>query len=194
MRQTSRPERTRSLANRDLDLGHIDLAAQAPVDFPGGRGLEKQRERLGEVVARLGHGRALARDIDLGAERHVAVALAFDDSGQASVHRTHPVRDPSSVCIAYTLSQAQVHIVRPPAHRRLGLRRLCPGCFRLDSLSDEGGTDLSGLARSLSGGAFASFSRSRSLRSARISKRATSSGTAATQRRRHSIWTLRTIN
>ena len=30
IRQTSRPERTRSLANRDLDVGHVDLAAKAP--------------------------------------------------------------------------------------------------------------------------------------------------------------------
>ena len=42
IRQTSRPESTRSLANGDLDMGHIDLVPQAPVDFLGRGGLEEQ--------------------------------------------------------------------------------------------------------------------------------------------------------
>ncbi len=33
MRQTSRPDRTRRLANRDLDLGHVDLLAQPSDDL-----------------------------------------------------------------------------------------------------------------------------------------------------------------
>ena len=44
MRQTSRRERTRKLANRDLDLSHIDLLAQSPLDFIDRCGLEEQRE------------------------------------------------------------------------------------------------------------------------------------------------------
>ena len=36
------PEKTRSLANRDLDLGNIDLVAQAPRKFLRGGALEEQ--------------------------------------------------------------------------------------------------------------------------------------------------------
>ena len=42
IRQTCRPERTRSLPNRNLDLGHVDLGAQAPLDFLGGGRLEEK--------------------------------------------------------------------------------------------------------------------------------------------------------
>ena len=41
MRQTSRPERTRSLPNGDLDLRHVDLSTKVPVDFLGGGRLEE---------------------------------------------------------------------------------------------------------------------------------------------------------
>ena len=81
MRHTSRPDRTRSLADRALDLGHIDFATQTAVDFVSGGGLEKQGEGLGKIVARLDHRLPLARDIYLRADSHIAITLAFDDCG-----------------------------------------------------------------------------------------------------------------
>ena len=63
IRQTSRPERTRSLANRDLDAGHIDFAAQAAINFLCGGGFEEQTQRFSQIVARFGHGVSLAGDI-----------------------------------------------------------------------------------------------------------------------------------
>ena len=42
-------DRTRSLPNRNLDVGHVDLAAQAILDFLSGRRLEEERQRLFEV-------------------------------------------------------------------------------------------------------------------------------------------------
>ena len=53
MRQISEPERTRSLPNRNLNLGHEDLVVKAPGDFGRGRRLEEQRDRLDEVGSRL---------------------------------------------------------------------------------------------------------------------------------------------
>ena len=40
-RQTSRPERGRSLANGNLDVGDIEFASGPALDFLGGRGLEE---------------------------------------------------------------------------------------------------------------------------------------------------------
>ena len=42
IRQTSPPDRTRSLANRDFDVGHVNFAAKALVDFFRAGGLEEQ--------------------------------------------------------------------------------------------------------------------------------------------------------
>jgi hypothetical protein len=39
--QTSRPEKTRNLPNGHLDLGHVDLPAEPPLDLLRGSGLEK---------------------------------------------------------------------------------------------------------------------------------------------------------
>ena len=82
MRQTSCPEKTRNLANRDLDLGHIDLAAQPLVDVIRGRGLDEQRQGFGQILSSLAHDEPLARDIDLRAQSHIA--LAFPLAGRLS--------------------------------------------------------------------------------------------------------------
>ena len=44
IRQTSRPERTRSLPNRDLDLGHEHVAVVPPPNLGRVGGFEKQRQ------------------------------------------------------------------------------------------------------------------------------------------------------
>jgi len=83
MRETSEPERTRSLPNRHLDLRHEDFAVKAPVDF-GRRGcLEEQCERLDEVGSRLFNGRPLTRDVKLRAQGYETVALTLYDRGYA---------------------------------------------------------------------------------------------------------------
>jgi hypothetical protein len=43
IRQISEPERTRSLPNRHLNLGHEHFVVKAPGDFRRGRRFEKQR-------------------------------------------------------------------------------------------------------------------------------------------------------
>ena len=80
MRQASRPDRTRSLTNRNLDLRYVDFASQAPIDLAGRCGLEAQGKGFGEIVAGLGHGLALARNVQIGAERHIAIAAARPDA------------------------------------------------------------------------------------------------------------------
>ena len=52
MRQTSEPERTRSLPNRHLNLRHEDFAMEAPADFGRSRRFEEQCECLDEVGSR----------------------------------------------------------------------------------------------------------------------------------------------
>src|SRR5260370_5664504 len=82
MRQTSEPERTRSLPNRYLNLSYEDLVVRAPGDFGWGGRLKKQRERLDQVGSRLFNRGTLARNIKFRAQRHETVVLAFDDRRQ----------------------------------------------------------------------------------------------------------------
>ena len=49
----SRPERTGSLPNGNLEAGDEHLVVEAVGDFFGRGGLEKQRQRLTQVVPRL---------------------------------------------------------------------------------------------------------------------------------------------
>ena len=79
MRQVSEPERTRSLPNRHLDLRHEDFAAEAPGDFGRVCALEKESKRLDQVRSGLFDGCALARDIELRAQRYETVIFPFDD-------------------------------------------------------------------------------------------------------------------
>ena len=77
----SRPERTRSLPNRYLDMRHVDFVPQATLDFLRGRRLEEHRERFLEVGPRLGDGISLTDDIHFGAQGNVAVVFTPDDRG-----------------------------------------------------------------------------------------------------------------
>ena len=92
IRQTSRPERTRSLPNRDLYMGHVDLVAPAPLDFLGGRRLEEERDRFLEVAPSLGYGVSLAGNIHFRTQCHVPIAFPFDDRCQLPSHLDSPFR------------------------------------------------------------------------------------------------------
>lgn len=69
IRQTSGPERTRSLPNQHLNLSHENFVVKAPGDFGRGGSFEEQRERLNEVDSGFFNGRTLARNIELRAQR-----------------------------------------------------------------------------------------------------------------------------
>ena len=73
------PKETRSLPNRDLNLSHENLVARAPGDFGRGGSFEEQRKRLDEVSSRFFNGGALARDVELRAQRYKNVVLTLDD-------------------------------------------------------------------------------------------------------------------
>ena len=90
MRQTQRPERTRSLACGNLELGHIDFAAQVLADLLGRCRLEEPRKRFNHVYARLRHASSLAGHIDFRAKRNIAFAFRFDDRRQLPVHPVPP--------------------------------------------------------------------------------------------------------
>ena len=69
MRQTSRPERTRSLPIDDVERRHEYAGPQALGDLPGVRRLKEQGDRLPEVRGGLFDRPALAGDVELGAQR-----------------------------------------------------------------------------------------------------------------------------
>src|SRR4051812_45884596 len=79
--QTSRPERTRSLGNPDLDLRYVHFGVKTLRDFLGRCALEEELKRFLEVRVRLLDRIALTRDIELGTERDIAVAFPLDDRG-----------------------------------------------------------------------------------------------------------------
>src|ERR1035437_2920057 len=62
-------------------LSHEDLAAKAPGDFGRGRSFEEQRKRIDEVSSGFFVGRALARDVELRAQRLKNVVLALNNRG-----------------------------------------------------------------------------------------------------------------
>src|SRR5438874_4446422 len=88
MRQMSKPERSRSLPNRNLDLSHENFIVKPPGDFGRFSRFKKQRERLNEVGARFFDRIALARDIEFRAQRHETIVVTFDNGGQA-LRRLH---------------------------------------------------------------------------------------------------------
>jgi len=85
MRQTSAPERRRSLlANRNLERTHFNVDAKALGEFGWRRRLEEELQRFSEIRASLLHRITLARNIDVRAERDVPVPFAPGHGGKAS--------------------------------------------------------------------------------------------------------------
>src|SRR6478672_409098 len=83
--QTSRPESTRSLGNVDLDFRYVHFAVHTAADFIRRRAFEKQLKSFLQVFARVLDRIALAGDVQLRAERDVAVAFALDHRGELHV-------------------------------------------------------------------------------------------------------------
>jgi len=81
MRQTSWPERTRSLPNRDLEACHVELGVQSLLDLGWTGRLEKQLKCFDEISPGLLNSVALAGDVELRAERDIAIALPLDQRG-----------------------------------------------------------------------------------------------------------------
>jgi len=80
MRQTSRPERVRSLPNGHLDRGYVDFAAQSLLDLRRIGGFKEELQRFDQVSSRLLDGLPLAGKIQLRTERDVAVPLTHDEA------------------------------------------------------------------------------------------------------------------
>lgn len=77
MAQTSRPERTRSLPNLNLKSRHKYFGVPPSFDLAWIRCLEEQLNGLLQICARGLDCLALARDVKLGTESNVSVALAL---------------------------------------------------------------------------------------------------------------------
>ena len=79
MAHTWLPERTCNLPNSDLKLGDVELAVQAMTDLVFGGRLEEQFQRLAQVVTYLFDRVSLAGDVQIGAQRNVAITLALNN-------------------------------------------------------------------------------------------------------------------
>src|SRR6266542_3790740 len=79
IRHTSRRERTWSLGKPDAEPSHVHLRVEALFDFRPARRFEEQLERFFQVLPGFFDGVTLACDVELGAQRHVAVAFALDN-------------------------------------------------------------------------------------------------------------------
>jgi len=109
IRQTSEPERTRSLPNRNLNLSHEDFVAKTPGDFRRVGHFEEKRKRLDEVRTRFFNGRTVARNIELGAQRHKSIVLTLDNRGYA-------------LCWPHDPSLPQFHLAVAPCAPYFGVR------------------------------------------------------------------------
>lgn len=78
-RQTSSPDRTRSLPNGNLDLGDEHLAAETPDNFGPVGGFEEKSEGLNQIRFGFIDRSALARDVEFRAKRHKSRVFSFDD-------------------------------------------------------------------------------------------------------------------
>ena len=81
--QTSSPERTRSLPNRNLDLRDEDLGAQTVANFGRVRSLEEQRKRFYQIRSGLFDRRALTCNVEFRTKRHKSIVFSLDNSRQA---------------------------------------------------------------------------------------------------------------
>ena len=82
----------RLLVNCYHDIGHVDFAAHASVDFPSGDGFEEQSECFGKLSRASATVSPLAGDIHFRTQGNVSLALAFDDRSQLPVHAVSPFR------------------------------------------------------------------------------------------------------
>ena len=78
---------TRSLANRYLDVRHIDFFVEPTLDFLSRSRLVEQLQGFFQIGPRLGYARALTRDVKLGTKGKVAIAFTLDNRSQLFDHR-----------------------------------------------------------------------------------------------------------
>src|SRR5581483_2536460 len=83
---TSCPDRTRSLANGNLDAGHIHFLAQPAFDLFGRRRFQEQLQCFPKTGASLFNGVALAGNVELGAKGHEPIVLTLDDGRELPDH------------------------------------------------------------------------------------------------------------
>ena len=83
--QTSRPERIRSLPNRDFEARDENLASEATLDFGGIRGLEEKLYSFNEIPAGFLNRVSLACDIQFRAQRDVPRSLSLNDRCQLAI-------------------------------------------------------------------------------------------------------------
>src|SRR5262245_50762199 len=81
IRHTSRPERTRSLPMRGFESGYKDIRVQALLDLLWRGRFQKELDGFPQIGGSLLHRSSLTGHVQLRAERHVEIALPFDDSG-----------------------------------------------------------------------------------------------------------------
>lgn len=111
--QTSRPDSTRSLPNRDLDPSYEHFAVQPARDLGRVGRLKEEFQGLDEIGSRGLDRIALAGDIQFGAQRDVSVIFALDDGGQL-VLGLHEVM----IAAANRGLRLGSHRVRPAMNRR----------------------------------------------------------------------------
>ena len=79
MRQTSNPERTRSLPNRHLNLSDEDLAMQSSRDFRWRCRLEEKSYGFYQIALGFFYGSTLAGNVEFGTEGYESIIFAFNN-------------------------------------------------------------------------------------------------------------------
>src|SRR5262245_65519400 len=82
MLQTSRPDSTRNLPNRNLQARHKDFTMEPVLDFRRVRRFKEQFDGFHQIAPRLFDCRALTCDIQFRTEGDIAIALTFDNASK----------------------------------------------------------------------------------------------------------------
>src|SRR3989344_4895938 len=116
IRQTSRPDRTRSLATCRFEGGDQYLGVQALLDFSGIGGFQKQFHRFLQIGCCFLDGWSLAGDIQLRTQGNIEIAFALQNRGiQVLGHGYSLLCEQNSMHSVSTMSLADVFKMVPRA-------------------------------------------------------------------------------
>jgi ABC-type metal ion transport system substrate-binding protein len=76
--QTSRPERTRSLPNADLNLRYENFAAHASLNFVARSAFKEQLKSFSQILASRLHSLALAGDVQFWTQGDETIVFALN--------------------------------------------------------------------------------------------------------------------
>ena len=86
---TSFPESARNLPNGNGNPGYVHFFVETLLDLVRRSGIKEKLKSFSKVIARLFDSATLARNVQLRAERNIAISLTLDDSCKLLFHNIY---------------------------------------------------------------------------------------------------------